>query len=90
MRYCLALCGAAALFFSPVLLRGQEQQQPPQRPTVQVGVPDGRGGAKSQATTRPVAALAGAGSAKDQREPGAPGSFDVVLNIRHVPSRESA
>jgi len=31
MRHCLALCGAAALFLSPVLgesLRGQEQQPP--------------------------------------------------------------
>ena len=48
MRHCLALCGAAALFLSPLLaasLRGQEQQQQPQRPGVQVGVPDGRGGA---------------------------------------------
>jgi hypothetical protein len=48
MRHCLALCGAAALFLSPVLaesLLGQEQQQQPQRPSVQVGVPDGRGGA---------------------------------------------
>jgi hypothetical protein len=48
MRHCLALCGAAALFLSPVLsesLLGQQQQQPqPQRPGVQVGVPDGRGG----------------------------------------------
>ena len=49
MRHCLALCGAAALFLSPVLaesLLGQQQEQPqPQRPGVQVGVPDGRGGA---------------------------------------------
>ena len=48
MRHCLALCGAAALFLSPVLgesLRGQEQQPPPPRPGVQVGVPEGRGGA---------------------------------------------
>jgi hypothetical protein len=49
MRLSFVLCGAAALFLSPVLaesLRGQEQpqQQQPQRPGVQVGVPDGRGG----------------------------------------------
>ena len=48
MRHCLALCGAAALFLSPVLgesLRGEQQQPPPPRPGVQVGVPEGRGGA---------------------------------------------
>ena len=49
MRHCLALCAAAALFLSPVssdpLFGQQQQQQPPQRPGVQVGVPDGRGGA---------------------------------------------
>ena len=52
MRHCLALCGAAALFLSPILvesLQGQQEQQPqPQRPGVQVGVPDGRGGAPAQ------------------------------------------
>jgi len=48
MRHLTALCGAAALFVSPLLVQsllGQEQQQQPQRPGVQVGVPDGRGGA---------------------------------------------
>ena len=48
MRHCLALCGAASLFLSPVLgesLRGEQQQPPPPRPGVQVGVPEGRGGA---------------------------------------------
>ena len=56
MRHCLALCGAAALFLSPVLgesLRGQEQQQPPPpRPGVQVGVPEGRGGAPANPAGR--------------------------------------
>jgi hypothetical protein len=46
MRY-FATVAAAALFFSPLLtemIRGQEQQPQPQRPSVQVGVPEGRAG----------------------------------------------
>jgi hypothetical protein len=48
MRHSLALCAAAALFFSPVLastLFGRQEAQQPQRPSVQVGVPEGREGA---------------------------------------------
>ena len=51
MRHTLALGAAAALFLSPLLvesLLGQQQEQP-QRPGVQVGVPEGRqGGAGRQ------------------------------------------
>ena len=46
MRY-FATVAAAVLFVSPLLtemIRGQEQQPQPQRPSVQVGVPDGRAG----------------------------------------------
>jgi hypothetical protein len=46
MRY-FATVAAAALFVSPLLtemIRGQEQQPQPQRPSVQVGVPEGRAG----------------------------------------------
>jgi hypothetical protein len=46
MRY-LATVAAAALFLSPLLtemIRGQEQQPQPERPSVQVGVPEGRAG----------------------------------------------
>jgi hypothetical protein len=46
MRY-FATVAAAALFLSPLLtemIRGQEQQPQPQRPSVQVGVPEGRAG----------------------------------------------
>src|SRR5262245_4836869 len=46
MRYSLATVAAAALFVSPLLtesIRGQQQQQP-ERPSVQVGVPEGRAG----------------------------------------------
>src|SRR4030095_4696954 len=69
MRHCVVLCAAAALFLSPVLaesLRGQEQQQQPQRPSVQVGVPDGRGGA------RPSAEQQGAGRGRQAGPPAAP------------------
>jgi hypothetical protein len=48
MRYSLATAAAAALFLSPLLTEsmiGQQQQQPaPERPSVQVGVPEGRAG----------------------------------------------
>ncbi len=46
MRY-LATVAAAALFVSPLLtelIKGQEQQPQPERPSVQVGVPEGRAG----------------------------------------------
>jgi len=52
MRHVLALCGAAALFLSPLLAEsviGQQQQQQPPGGGVQVGVPEGRqGGAGRQ------------------------------------------
>jgi hypothetical protein len=50
MRYTLTLVAAAALFASPLLsnrVAGQQEQPPapqPQRPSVQVGVPEGRQG----------------------------------------------
>jgi hypothetical protein len=47
MRYTLATVAAAALFLSPLLsesIRGQQQPQQPERPGVQVGVPEGRAG----------------------------------------------
>ena len=48
MRYSLATVAAAALFLSPLLsepIVGQQPQQPaPERPSVQVGVPEGRAG----------------------------------------------
>jgi hypothetical protein len=47
MKQRLASLGAAALFLSPLLaatLAGQQQQQAPERPSVQVGVPEGRAG----------------------------------------------
>src|SRR4030095_2452443 len=69
MRHCVVLCAAAALFLSPVLaesLRGQEQQQHPQRPSVQVGVPDGRGGAPANPQQQ------GAGRGRQAGPPAAP------------------
>src|SRR5262245_21842146 len=52
MRHSLASIAAAALFLSPLLtdsLIGQQQPQTPERPSVQVGVPEGRtGGAGRQ------------------------------------------
>jgi hypothetical protein len=47
MRYSLATAAAAALFLSPFLsdsILGQQQQPQPERPSVQVGVPEGRAG----------------------------------------------
>src|SRR5688500_20341106 len=43
MSRTLGLLVAALVFTSPLLLLGQRQEASPQRPSVQVGVPEGRG-----------------------------------------------
>jgi hypothetical protein len=54
MRHCLTLCGATALFLSPLLMVPLGGQQPQQRPadSVQVGVPQGRQGGAEPAPGR--------------------------------------
>jgi hypothetical protein len=48
MRHLPLIAGAALCLVVPVLGQQQEAAQQPQRPGVQVGVPDGRGGAPAQ------------------------------------------